>query len=297
MGKAKELLLLAWITYHDGCVWLRRAVIVVILSSVLLSALSLSASAQSHNIFYLHAGYVLDENAPTGATPDALKLVDGQYYVWKTGPFSAQQSFPSGAWNVTVWMNMTQEPTQYRLKLGVVNSSGVFLEHAHSFTPTITSSSPTRYEVTISVGTTNLAAGESLAVGFLRQWQNGSYSPAAFIFFDSQAMPSSLNGPGVPTTTLTTTQTTTYQTTTTQQTTTTTTEFGSGSGIGFAFALIGIGAGVAAACGGLAVAMTGRGYPEVFPFGGYYYCARHRLPVWYVQGHLWCPVERRYLRS
>jgi uncharacterized membrane protein (UPF0127 family) len=75
-----------------------------------------------------------------------------------------------------------------------------------------------------------------------------------------------------------------------------TTNVGPSSGIGLAFVVIAIGAGVASAAGGLAVAMTGRPYSEMFTYGGYYYCRRHRVPVWYVQGWPWCPVERRFLR-
>jgi hypothetical protein len=71
---------------------------------------------------------------------------------------------------------------------------------------------------------------------------------------------------------------------------------GSSSGIGFAFVVIAIGAGVASAAGGLAVAVTGQPYSEMFTYGGYYYCRRHRVPVWYVQGWPWCPFERRFLR-
>jgi hypothetical protein len=107
-----------------------------------------------------------------------------------------------------------------------------------------------------------------------------------------------------PVTTQTTTQGQTTTTVTTQQLTTsttqiasaTTTQVGQGSGIGFAFAAIGIGVGVASAGVGLAVAATGQPQSEVFTYGGYYYCRKHRVPVWYVQGGLWCPVEQRYLR-
>ena len=290
---------------------MRRAVDIVVLFSLMISALSLSASAQSQNTFYLHASYLLDQNAPTGTTANALKLATGEYYVWKSAFFLvAQLSFPAGTWTAAVWMNMTQGPTQYRLKLGTVNRSGAFVEHAYSFTPIITSASPARYEVSISVGVFNVPAGDSLAIGFLRQWQNGSYSPAAFIFFDSQAMQSSMTGPAVATSTSTstTTETTTTSTstttqTTTQQMTTATTEntttmaaVGSSLGVGWAFALIGIGIGVACAGGGVAAALSGRQYPQVFTYYGYYYCMKHRVPVWYIQGHLWCPVERRYLR-
>jgi uncharacterized membrane protein (UPF0127 family) len=71
---------------------------------------------------------------------------------------------------------------------------------------------------------------------------------------------------------------------------------GASSGIGFAFVVIAIGAGVASAAGGLAVAATGQPYSEMFTYAGYYYCRRHRVPVWYVHGWPWCPVERRFLR-
>jgi hypothetical protein len=343
---------------------LRRAVGIVVLFSLMISALSLSASAQSQNTFYLHTSYLLDQNGPTGTTTNALKLATGEYYVWKSASFSTQLSFTAGTWTAAVWMNMTQGPTQYRLRLGTVNIYGAFAEYAHSFTPIITSVSPARYEVSISGGVLNVPAGDSLAMGFLGQWQNGSYSPAAFILFDSQAMPSSMTGPAVATSASTSTETTSASTstettsaststettsaststqTTTQQMTTATTETttmaggtttmaggtttmaggtttmagctttmaggtttmaggtttmaGSSLGTGWAFALIGIGIGVACAGGGVAAALGGRQYPQVFTYDGYYYCMKHRVPVWYVQGHLWCPVERRYLRS
>jgi hypothetical protein len=94
-----------------------------------------------------------------------------------------------------------------------------------------------------------------------------------------------------------TTQTTTQQTTTaTTEHTTTMTTVGPSPGMGWAFALIGIGIGVACAGGGVAATLSGRQYPQVFTYDGYYYCTKHRVPVWYIQGHLWCPVDRRYLR-
>jgi uncharacterized membrane protein len=68
------------------------------------------------------------------------------------------------------------------------------------------------------------------------------------------------------------------------------------SNVGLAFAVIGIGVGVAASVVCVAVAMSRRG-SEVFTYGGYYYCRRHRVPVWYVNGRLWCPAEQRYLRA
>jgi hypothetical protein len=101
------------------------------------------------------------------------------------------------------------------------------------------------------------------------------------------------------TTTEQTTTSTTYQqtmTSTTQQQATTQTGPAESFGIGFAFAVIGIGAGAAGAAGGLAAFSSGERYPEVFAYAGYYYCRRHRVPVWLVQGGLWCPIERKFLR-
>jgi parallel beta-helix repeat protein len=66
---------------------------------------------------------------------------------------------------------------------------------------------------------------------------------------------------------------------------------------GLAFAVMGIGVGVAAAGVGVAVAMSRRGGSEVLSYGGYYYCRRHRVPVWFVNGGLWCPIEQRHLRT
>jgi len=66
---------------------------------------------------------------------------------------------------------------------------------------------------------------------------------------------------------------------------------------GAAFAVIGIGAGVAAAGTGLAIAMSGRQRPEVMNFAGYYYCRKHRIPLWYVEGKLWCPLHQRHVRT
>jgi hypothetical protein len=459
------------------------------LFSLMASALSLSASAQSQNTFYLHASDLLDQNAPTGTTANALKLATGEYHIWKTTPFSAEQSFPAGAWTAAVWINMTQGPTQYRLKLGTANLSGGFVEYAHSFTPIVTSGSPTRYEVRISVGVLNVPAGESLAIGFLRQWQNADYSPPAFIFFDSQATPSSIAGPAVPTDSFTieanpTSATAVPQCTsavytitvgsisglpvtfgvtglpsgataafnppsrqppiggTASSTLTVTpradtpvghyqlnvtasdsssgthwvivtldvikdpgdftisvspnllsinrgesktviakvtkigvcslpptalsvtglpanvtgtftplvvqppgggtanstmtisvrpdaingtyhllviggnstcgpactrdtpftlivlpTPSGAGVNVGVGFAFVGIGLGIAVAGIGVAFALSGQRGSEVIVYGGWYYCRKHRVPLWYIQGHLYCPVEERYLRS
>ncbi len=68
------------------------------------------------------------------------------------------------------------------------------------------------------------------------------------------------------------------------------------SGTGLGFAVIAIGAGAAAAAGGLAVAIS-QPRSEVYAFVGHYYCRKHRTPVWSVEGRLWCPVERRFLKS
>jgi hypothetical protein len=271
-------------------------VTILVVFSLTASALSLSASAQSQNTFYLHASYLLDQNAPTGATANVVKLAMTEY-VWRTALFSAQLSFPAGTWIAAVWMNMTQKATQYKLRLGTVNSFGGFAEYGYSFTPIITSASPTLYEVSISVGAFTVATGESLAIGFLDLWQNESSSPAAYIFFDSKAMFSSLIGPGVTATTSSTTQTTTQRTATTTQYTITTPTMtaGSSSGMGWAFALVGIGSGVACAGAGVAVAASGGSYSDVFAYAGYYYCGKHRVPLYSVSGWLWCPQDRRYL--
>ena len=67
------------------------------------------------------------------------------------------------------------------------------------------------------------------------------------------------------------------------------------SGTGLGFVVIAVGAGVAAAAGGLAVAIS-QPRSEVYASAGYYYCRKHRTPVWSVEGRLWCPVERRFLK-
>jgi hypothetical protein len=69
-----------------------------------------------------------------------------------------------------------------------------------------------------------------------------------------------------------------------------------GTNAGFTFVVIGIGVGVASAVGGLAMAMSARQRSEVVTYGGYYYCRKHRVPLWYVEGRLWCPIEQRHLR-
>ena len=287
---------------------MRRAITVVILSVLFASAISLSASAQPQHTFYLHDGYAFDESAPTAATPQVLRLAEGEYYVWKTGAFATEKIFAAGTWTASLWMNISSAPTQFRVELRVYNQSGGLRERAHAHTPIIESSSAMRYQIAITAASLSVYAGESLALGLLRQWQNGSYSPAAFIFYDSLNAASSLSSPSMTTTATTTitTQTTTQQQTTTTTehltsstthiTTATTTQVGPGPGIGFAFATIAIGVGMASAAGGLAVAATARPYSEVFAYAGYYYCRKHRVPVYYVQGWLWCPVDRRYLR-
>jgi hypothetical protein len=31
------------------------------------------------------------------------------------------------------------------------------------------------------------------------------------------------------------------------------------------------------------------------PLEGWYYCRKHKCPVWSFSGHFWCPVHSRYL--
>jgi len=69
------------------------------------------------------------------------------------------------------------------------------------------------------------------------------------------------------------------------------------TGSGLAFAVIAVGVGVAAAGVGVAVAVSGRSGSEIFAYGGYYYCRKHRIPLWYFNGRLWCPLEQRYLST
>ena len=270
----------------------------MILFTLFASVIFISASAQlqyAGDPFYLHAGDILDENSLTSATPAALDLGGAvQYFVWKTAVFPTAESFPAGTWNANLWMNITTGPTQYTVALGVVRQSAVRVWLFHTFTPIIESPSAATCQVAISAGILSVGVGESLAIGLLRQQENGAYSSPAFIFFDSPTAPSSLISPS---TTTTTSQTTTqHLITLTTQTTATITEVRSGPGIGVAFAVIAIGAGIACGMGGAAVAVIGGPYSEVFQYSGYYYCKKHRVPVWYVQGSLWCPVEQRYLR-
>ena len=298
---------------------MRRAVAAVIFLALLASAMSLSAHAQSQSIFYLHDGFVLDESAPTAAGYHYLQLDAIQPYVWKSVAFSTGQTFLAGTWTATVWISIIEAPTQYKVELGVVDQSGAFISSSSSFTPLIQSVAPTQFSVAISAETLNVGSGESLAVAFLRQWQDGSNSPTAFLFFDSMDTPSGLISPGLTTTAQQTSATTT-QTTTAQETTTTTTQplttstttqplttstiqtateattqVGTAPGAGFAFAFVAVGAGVASAGAGLAVAATGQPQSEVFTYGGYYYCRKHRVPLYSGNGWSWCPVERRYL--
>jgi hypothetical protein len=70
-----------------------------------------------------------------------------------------------------------------------------------------------------------------------------------------------------------------------------------GGNMGLAFAFIGIGVGVAVAGVGAAFALSGQGGSEAIVYGGYYYCRKHRVPLSYVNGGLWCPIERRPMRT
>lgn len=160
--------------------------------------------------------------------------------------------------------------------------------------------------------------GNRLAVagGHIYYWQGAPSTTAwtggnAFFMFSMDAITTTSTTQQQTTTSTTQTQVTT---TTTQQQTTTTTELTTStqtsgqsvtstqttpvqtSAMGFGFAVIGIGAGVAAAAGGLAVAVS-QPRSEVYEFSGYYYCRRHRVPVWFIDYQLWCPVERRFLRT
>lgn len=308
-----------------GRVQLRCVISAVVLLALVASAMSLLASAQSQSMFYLHEGYVLDESAPT-LTGDHYLLLDAtERYVWKSVAFSSEQTFLAGTWVVTVWMCISETQTQYKVELGVVDESGVFVLSSNSSTAIIQSAAPTEFEIAISAGTLSVGVGESLAIGFLRQWQDGTNSPAAFLFFDSTDTPSDLISSSLTTivqqtTTTTVTQTsqqetvttTTQMTTSTQEIATTTTQsltalttetttsatsqVGSAPGVGFAFVFVAVGAGIASALGGLGVVVTGRTNSQVFTYGGYYYCRRHRVPVWNVEGWLWCPVEQQYLQ-
>ena len=69
-----------------------------------------------------------------------------------------------------------------------------------------------------------------------------------------------------------------------------------GPNVGLAFAFMGIGVGVAAAGVGVAFALSGQRGSEVIVYGGYYCCRKHRVPLWYMHGRLWCPIEQKHLR-
>jgi uncharacterized membrane protein (UPF0127 family) len=132
---------------------------------------------------------------------------------------------------------------------------------------------------------------------------NAGFSSKNDIGPETEVSINQITSTSVTTTTNTMTQEQRTATVSTQRLTTsaaqaaaTTTNAEPSSGIGFAFVVIAIGAGVASAAGGLAVAATGRPYSEMFTYRGYYYCRRHRVPIWYVRGRPWCPVERRFLR-
>jgi len=69
------------------------------------------------------------------------------------------------------------------------------------------------------------------------------------------------------------------------------------SAIGPTAVLIGLGAAVLTSVACVAVIASGRRRPEVYSYGGYYYCRKHKIPVLVLQKGLWCPVEKRYLRA
>jgi hypothetical protein len=64
---------------------------------------------------------------------------------------------------------------------------------------------------------------------------------------------------------------------------------------GFGFMVIPIVAGIGMAGCGVAAVASVSGQPRVFAYAGYYYCGKHRVPLYSVNGWSWCPVERRYL--
>ena len=63
----------------------------------------------------------------------------------------------------------------------------------------------------------------------------------------------------------------------------------------FGFMILAIGAGAGTACGGIAAAASLSRGPQVFAYGGYYYCGKDRVPLYSVSSWLWCPQERLYL--
>lgn len=70
-----------------------------------------------------------------------------------------------------------------------------------------------------------------------------------------------------------------------------------GANVGVGFAFVGIGLGIAVAGVGAAFALSGQRGSEVIVYGGYYYCRKHRIPLWYVEGKLWCPLHQRHVRT
>lgn len=63
-----------------------------------------------------------------------------------------------------------------------------------------------------------------------------------------------------------------------------------GTNVGLAFVVIAVGVGVAAAGVGVAGAVLSRSGSEVFAYGGWYFRRKHRIPLWYLNGRLWCPL-------
>lgn len=248
---------------------------ILLASTLILTVLTLApfAWSQSQRTFYLYADSLLDEHAATQTVTNVIRLGgDIRWFFWNTSDFFSEQSFPAGVWNVILWMNITKSPTQYRVKLGVNNQSGSLVDLFLEPTPIINSPSPSQYQVTMALPAFKIRAGGSLVLGLLRQWQNTTASNATCIFFGSSNMPSRIVSPEI--------------------------SQPSPSPAGFGFAVIGIGAGISAVGAVVAFAASGRSAPhsEVFAYGGSYYCRKHRVPVLYFQGWLWCPVERRYLR-
>jgi len=70
-----------------------------------------------------------------------------------------------------------------------------------------------------------------------------------------------------------------------------------GGNVGFAFVFIGIGLGAAAAGVGAAFALSDQRGSEVIVYGEHYYCRKHRAPLWYIEGKLWCPLHQRHVRT
>jgi len=244
------------------------------------------AWTQSSNAFYLHDGSRLDERMPSKAIPSFLELIEPEQ-VWKTEAFTSDWTFSAGTWILSLWIAMSEGSTQFNAQLRIYQESGDWTRISHSFTPVVDSNAATEYRVAIEAPEILVAAGESLSIGLVRQWQNESDSFSAILFFDSINTPSSVTSPeGWPETNTTWTQSTSQQHVASTYTAAT----------GWGLAVVALGAGTAAAAGGLAVATTTSRYPNVFAYRGYYYCSKHRVPLWLVRGWLWCPIEGRYLR-